>query len=181
MGFRSVNEIDHFSFRDCIINCFEKTENGLRLELSALIVEPQNSQNTNYTRSYAGDTVLTLRDGRLEKGIKEGFRYYSADDVLLSETPDTELDEASLAGLLPSLAGAFLYDVQQLPGSLSEKTASAGTDAGANGPAQFTCVLGIEMPDDPDWPEGVTDSYQIRVSFTEAVFTWEHYLNRVGS
>ena len=165
MGFRSVNEIDRFSFRDCVISRFEETETGLRLELSGLIVEPQNSQNTNYTRSYAGDTVLALHGGRLEKGIKEGFRYYSADDVLLSETPDTELDADAIRHLLPSFTGAFLYDVQLLP-----------SDRPGNG---NVCVFGIEMPDDPDWPAGVTDSYQIRLSFAEAVFTWDHYLNRV--
>ncbi len=167
MGFRSVNEIDHFSFRDCVITRFETTETGLRLELSALIVEPDNSQNTNYTRSYAGDTVLTLRDGRIEKGIKEGLRYYNADDVLISETPDEELDPEAVRALLPSLAGAYLYDVQPVPGH-------------ADGEKK-EYVLGIELPDDPDWPAGVTDSWQIRISFTEAVFAWEHYLNRVGN
>lgn len=167
MGFRSVNELDRFSFRDCVISRFEETEDGLRLELSALIVEPDNSQNTNYTRSYAGDAHLTFRCGRLEKGIKEGFRYYSADDVLISETPDEELAPEAIRSLLPSFAGAYLYDVQLIP---------AGPDE-----AGQACVLGIEMPDDPDWPEGVTDSYQIRLSFTEAVVAWEHYLNRVGS
>ena len=167
MGFRSVNELDRFSFRDCIINRIEKTENGLRLELSALIVEPDNSQNTNYTRSYAGDAHLTFQGGRLEKGIKEGFRYYTADDVLISETPDTELDPQAILALLPSFAGAFLYDVQLIHDDRPE--------------ARQSCVLGIEMPDDPDWPEGVTDSWQIRISFTGAVVVWDHYLNRVGN
>ncbi len=174
MGFRSVNEIDRFSFRDCVIDRFSVTETGLRLELSALIVEPDNSQNTNYTRSYAGSTVLVLRDGEIEKGIKEGFRYYSADDVLQSETPDEELDADAVRALLPAFAGAFLYDMQPVPGGEQIAPAPPGT-------GRMRCVLGIEMPDDPDWPEGVTDSWQIRVSFSEAVFTWEEYLNRVGT
>ena len=167
MGFRSVNEISRFSFRDCVISRFEVTETGLRLVLSALIVEPDNSQNTNYTRSYAGDTTLLLRDGRIEKGIKEGFRYYNADDVLQSETPDEELDPEAVRALLPSFAGAYLYDMQPVPGNADTQ--------------KQVYVMGIEMPDDPDWPAGVTDSWQIRVSFTEAVFTWDQYLNRVGN
>ena len=173
MPFRSVNEINHFSFQDCVIRRFEATQAGLRLELSALIVEPQNSQNTNYTRSYAGDTILTLENGRIEKGIKEGFRYYSADDVLLSETPDEEMSAADVLTLLPSLEGAYLYDVQPLPAETGGYADESGKD--------MKYVLGVEMPDDPDWPEGVTDSYQIRVSFSDAVFTWDRYLNRVGN
>ena len=165
MSFRSVNEIEQFSFRDCVIRRFETTESGLRLELCALIVEPGNSQNTNYTRSYAGDTVLTLKNACIEKGIREGFRYYSADNVLLSETPDEELSPAAISALLPVFENAYLYDIRLLPSSQDG----------------YVCVLGIEMPDDPEEPAGVTDTYQLRISFAEAIFTWEQYLNRVGS
>ena len=86
MGFQSVDELEHFSFRDCQINTFRVTEEGLFLEVEALIVKANNSQNTNYTESYAGTTRILFEDGKLLSGKKDGYKYYDANEVLLSDT-----------------------------------------------------------------------------------------------
>src|SRR5699024_263598 len=101
MGFESVNEIDKFSFDDCVVKKFEVQEGQLYLEMEALIVKAGNSQNTNYTESYAGPTTVRLKEGKILSGIKEGYKYYDANEVLLSEEPDQELDQDTLDALLP--------------------------------------------------------------------------------
>ena len=71
MKFKSVNELQNFSFRDCTISRFEILEDPalVRMELEALIVEPRNSQNTHFTQSYAACQVSSpsraSREGRL--------------------------------------------------------------------------------------------------------------------
>ena len=65
MGFKSVNEIEKFTFDDCVISSFKVNEAGIILVLEALIVDSNNSQNTNYTESYADTTTVRLLDGKI--------------------------------------------------------------------------------------------------------------------
>ena len=61
MKFNAVNELEHFSFRDAQIQKAEWTGDALRFELEAVIVKADNSQNGNYTDSYAGTTQMELK------------------------------------------------------------------------------------------------------------------------
>ena len=65
MAYKSVDELEHFRFDDCQIDTFVVTENGVELMVEALIVKADNSQNTNYTESYAGTTKIRITDGKL--------------------------------------------------------------------------------------------------------------------
>ena len=49
MKFESVNELEKFSFEDCVITGLEERPERFILNLEALIVLPENSQNTNFT------------------------------------------------------------------------------------------------------------------------------------
>ena len=93
MKFKSVNELQNFSFRDCTITRFEilKDPALVRMELEALIVEPRNSQNTHFTQSYAGTVYLRMTEASVLSVVKVGYRFYSADGKLLSETPDVPM------------------------------------------------------------------------------------------
>ena len=59
--FVSTNEFDKFGYDDCLVKSIRETASGLVLELEALIVRARNSQNTNYTDSYADTTTLVLK------------------------------------------------------------------------------------------------------------------------
>lgn len=163
MKFKSVNEFDQFSFRDCQIGSFRVTEDCITLELEALIVLPSNSQNRNYTESYAGTTRLRLTAGKLLSGVKEGFRYFDADGRLLRETPDAPLDAAALQELPARCEGAFLFAL----------TPAAPQHA----PSLLT--LAIELPPAEPYDTLPTDSYLLTTSFEKAIFEWDHYMNRV--
>lgn len=91
MKFKAVNELEHFSFRDAQIEKAEWTDDALRFELEAVIVKANNSQNGNYTDSYAGTTQMELKNAEIQKAVKEGYKYYDANDVLLEEKPDEPL------------------------------------------------------------------------------------------
>ena len=72
VAYKSVDELEHFRFDDCQIDTFAVTENGVELMVEALIVRADNSQNTNYTESYAGTTLLS---GPGSGGCRGGFRW----------------------------------------------------------------------------------------------------------
>lgn len=160
MKYKSVNEIEKFSFEDCMISKFEVKDDMLCLELEALIVKPDNSQNTNYTESYAGTTEVRLMGGKILSGIKDGYRYYNANDELLKETPDEPLTEEQILRLTKTCEGAYLFDMVK-----KEETDH-----------RYIYFMGIEFADEENT---MADSYQLEVAFEKAVFEWDFYMNRV--
>lgn len=161
MGFQSVNEIEKFSFEDCRICKFQVDQQQVCMELEALIVKPDNSQNTNYTESYAADTKVKLEHGSILSGVKDGYKYYDANDVLLKEVPDETLTKEQLAQLLTKCPGAFLFSMEKLKQEDN----------------RYYYEMSIEFQDEED--NTVADSYRLQICFEKAVFSWEQYLNRV--
>lgn len=163
MRFQSINEIEKFSFEDCEIQKFEVQEKQIYMELEALIVRPQNSQNTNYTESYAGTTYVRLQEGRLLSVVKEGYRYYDANDCLISEVPDEVLSAAKTEKLIKRLKGALLFDMEK--------------QKEENGVCTYS--MRLEFPNQEEYDDTVTESYELIVEFTQAIFEWDFYMNRV--
>lgn len=156
MSYKSIDEIEQFCFDDCQIQACSVTEQAIILHVDALIVRAGNSQNTNYTESYADTTELRLKAGRIDKIIKDGYRYYDANEVLISEVPDYELTAEEIKNFPTAFAGAYLFEMK--------KTADG-------------YMLGIEFEDPEDHTAGA--SYQVYVNADSAICTWERYLNRV--
>lgn len=161
MGFQSIDEIEKFSFEDCKIDKFQVKENQICMELEALIVKPDNSQNTNYTESYAATTTVKFAKGKILSGMKDGYKYYDANDVLQKEVPDEPLTEEQLKEFPISCEGAYLFSMEKL---------RQENDL-------YYYELSIEFGDEED--NSVADSYRLQICFEKAVFTWEEYLNRV--
>lgn len=160
MKYKSINEIEKFSFEDCMISRFEIRNDMLYLEVEALIVRADNSQNTNYTESYAGKTIIRMVDGKILSGVKDGYRYYNANDELIKETPDESLTEGQILELARACQGAYLF-------SMVKKEEKDNL---------YFYSMGIEFADEENTME---DSYQLEVSFEKAIFEWDFYMNRV--
>jgi hypothetical protein len=167
MGFKSVDEIEKFRFDDCQIASFKVENDCIRFELEALIVKSDNSQNTNFTESYAGTVTARFMGGKITGGVKDGYRFYDADGKLLKNVEDAELNEDELKAFPKLCEGAYLYRM----------------DRAADGEMQDTendrqhYILSIEFTDEEEGAMG--DSYQLYIVFDRAVFEWERYMNRV--
>lgn len=163
MGFQSVNELEQFSFEDCQITIFRANDEGLFFEVEALIVKARNSQNTNYTDSYAGTTQIRLQGGKIISAFKEGYKYYDANDVLVNEIPDQALEEGEIKSFPGKCEGAFLF-------AMEKREDIEG---------QIHYAIGIEFADDSDFGSNVTETYQLDIVFDKAIVNWERYMNRV--
>ena len=84
-------EVDKFAYDDCKIIKANTSQNVLALTVEALVVEPDNSQNKNFTKSYAGDTDIVFTDMHIVKSVKEGYRYYDADGNLITEFEERDV------------------------------------------------------------------------------------------
>ena len=163
MGFESVNELEQFNFDDCVIADFQIQPGGLHLEVDALIVRPRNSQNTNFTESYADTAVVRLKDGKIESAVKEGYKYYDANGTLLEEEPDQTLAALEIDEFLRKCKGAYWFRMDK--------------DSVDDG--RYSYYMEIEVPGDDPHDTCRDDAYEVKVSFTQAVVSWERYLNRV--
>ena len=162
MGFKSVNEIEKFTFDDCVVQSFKVNEAGIILVLEALIVDSNNSQNTNYTESYADTTTVRFLEGKIISAKKDGYKYYDANEVLMEEVPDTVLNDEEIKNIINTCEGSYLYYMEK---------------DNDNESSENIYNIGLEFTDEED--NTAADSYEIKISFSEAIFTWERYLNRV--
>lgn len=163
MGFQSVDEINHFSFEDCKIHSFQMGAEGIFLEVEALIVRPENSQNTNYTESYADVAQIRFQAGKIVSGLQEGYKYYDANDVLVNEIPDRSLDEREIKAFPKKCDGAYLFAVE--PGETTE------------GLQHY--ALGFELEKEDVYGSEIADSFQFDVTCEKVIVNWDRYLNRV--
>ncbi len=163
MGYTSVDEIENFSFEDCQIHSFRIGENHIEKEVEALIVKSYNSQNSNYTKSYAGTTVICMKGGKLLSGIRDGYKYYNADDVLQEEKTDEVLTIEQIHEMLKDSQGAYLYGIE-----LREKKEDT-----------YYYTMGIEFVSHEAYDTVPADSYQIELSCQQLVIRWDRYMNRV--
>lgn len=165
MAFVSINELDKFIFDDCQIVEAKQKGDDLIFEVAALIVGARNSQNTNYTESYADDTVMTFHDAQIEAAIEEGYKVFDADDKLVSETPDKVIDAQDYQGMLKALESGFLFNIECISKTPERSTYSFEIDMSA---------LSEDGISDP-----YATTYMLTVSFAEVEVSWERYLNRV--
>lgn len=154
--FKSIDETDKFSYTDCVISDIEKAEDGLIFNLEALIVKENNSQNSNFTESFAGPSKIKFVDGKLKDIVKVGFKYYNADSVLIKEVPDEPVVKVEWESLLKTIPGNYLPGIEK---------------------KENTYICEVEMSEE-DGTQG--NSYLLSIEATSVIVTWDKYLNRVS-
>lgn len=158
MKFKAINELEHFCFQDAKIQGIECREDCICFTLDAVIVKASNSQNSNYTDSYAGTLSMRLMQGHIQKAVKEGYKYYDANDVLVEEVADMPLDKEEIAALLKSSEGNYLFDVVEV-------------DRAQNQTGHFLYLFGMDADEET--------SYWFQIEFEESILEWDRYMNRV--
>lgn len=163
MAFTSVNEIELFSFADCQLVSMKMEKDKVVLEANSVIVRARNSQNSHFTDSYADTLTMTLEGAVIEKAAVEGYKRFNADDVLIEEVQDRPLSEEELQGLAEGCRGFYLFAFDLL-----EKRGD-----------RSLYVLEIEDPGEDGYDVMESVTYELKISFSRAVFSWDRFLNHV--
>lgn len=164
MKFQSVNELKYFDFQDCRVLSAILKDSLLSFETEALIVRRGNSQNRQPFDSYAGRAVIDFEGVRLLKAVKEGYKRYTADDVLAEEVSDRDLTGEEIGDLGGLLKDAYLYEVEK--------------DHFEDG--QTVYALEFESPGEDLYDVLDTDNYGLLITFDRVTVSWDMYMNRVG-
>ena len=165
MSFESINELDKFTFDDCQITGVEIRDDSLIFTMEALIVGAKNSQNTNYTESYADTTTLILRGMKIDEFMEEGYKLYDAQDKLIDEIDDKVIEEKDYKATLKALVDGYMFNAECM------KMGEGG----------YTYSFEIDMSaiNEDGLVDPYSTTYQLIVTFEESRVTWERYLNRV--
>lgn len=158
MGYKVTNEVDTFSYRDCYTTEVKCCGNSIVIYVEALIVRSNNSANSNYTNSYAGETRIVFENASISKLIKLGYRKYDAADNLIECVEDSEEPFAAI-------------DMEKF----MNKVFLTGIARSSDEDNSYTIT--IELPDED--PSAITDEYELTIKCSEVCFCWEQYLNRV--
>lgn len=160
MSFKAMNEVDNFRYDDCRIIKRKNNKTDLVLEVEALIVKSNNSQNSQFVESYADLTQIYFKNSSIVMGIKEGMKVYDANEKLIEEVKDVTLDDSVLNEVLNNLSGMYLQGIERI-----EDT---------NG-----YVLFLEKANEDQYDTLPSDTYQIKVHCDDVIMNWDRYLNRV--
>jgi len=155
MSFVSKNELKNFSFADCVLVELTRDKSAMKLTLDALIVKGNNSQNSNYTDSYADTAVCTLKNDEVIALLKEGYNRYDADDNLIEEIPDEPIAPSDYPEIFKLCQGAYVARFEFEEGEY---------------------VIEFETTDEVG---AIADSYELHVAAESITFSWDRYLNRV--
>ncbi|MBP3507281.1 MAG: hypothetical protein J6K43_12885 [Lachnospiraceae bacterium] len=160
MSFKSMNEVDNFRYDDCRIIKQKNNKTDLVLEVEALIVKSNNSQNSQFVESYADLTQIYFKNSSIVMGIKEGMKVYDANEKLIEEVKDVTLDDSVLNEVLNNLSGMYLQGIERI-----EDTNDY--------------VLFLEKANEDQYDTLPSDTYQIKVHCADIIISWDRYLNRV--
>lgn len=164
--FTSENELSTFSFRDATIDSLQLRDNQVIFSLTGAIVKSDNSNNTNFTDSYAKDLTITLEGADILKTFKEGYKYYDANEVLVNQVPDEPISLDDFKTLTKSFEGTYLYASVDLK---NKKDTLELADA--NPDKEYYYGFAVEVNEE--------DTYWFTVAFDKSIAAWESYLNRV--
>lgn len=148
MGYRTENELNHFSFGEAYIDEMRVANGVMKLALENVMIHPENSCNRDIRMMRTNDLVMTIPDAKLISVIKEGYKTYNADGVFQTEYPDITIEENAWTDALKSFEGATIYSITK------------GEDS-------YTICIDTEE-------EGTFD---VVVSGKEDIEEWERFLN----
>ena len=130
------------------------------MEVEALIVKSNNSQNSQFVESYADLTQIYFKNSSIVMGIKDGMKVYDANEKLIEEVKDVTLDDSVLNEVLNNLSGMYLQGIERI-----EDTNDY--------------VLFLEKANEDQYDTLPSDTYQIKVHCADVIMSWDRYLNRV--
>ncbi len=155
MKFKTAGELQNFSFDDAVIRELTVDEGQITFLFEGAIVKAGNSQNTRMQDMYCGEICLQLQNAHILKIIKEGYKYYDANDQLQEEVPNEEVPAPAQASVLERCGSGTLFTIVR----------EQDDDA--------VYGFGIDVPQKED--EDEIDTYWLCLKFQQDQEQWDRF------
>ena len=152
MKYKCVNQTDKFSFRDAQIQRCRYNTDVLMMEVDGVIARYDHPCNETLTDRYIDTVSIRLKKPVIRSFFLEGAKYYDANDVLLEEIPDRDIDPGDYEKIFEKLKQAYIFKV------LAKE--------------EDDCQV-LEIAVDVG-----EDTYWFETKCEKAVFEWDNFLNK---
>lgn len=113
MKYQSKNELKNFVFKEASIVEITYQHQTLVFKLDNVTILSANSNNRDIRDMRANDLLLTFEEAKITNFVEEGYKVYDADNNLTESVDDVVVEESQYANLFETLAGAFLYSIEE--------------------------------------------------------------------
>lgn len=161
MKYKCENNLDKFYFGDANIEKCECQDGHMTLVMDGAAVRYNNPANETLTDRYIDMAQVRLKDMKIRRLFLEGARYYDANDVLMREVPDQEINQEDYEKMFRMFSGASVFTVE-------EKEASDEDS--------FCCEIALDVTDEE---ADEMSTYWMEIEYKKAVTEWEHFLNKM--
>lgn len=155
MRFQTANALHLFNFEEVTIKQIEGRKDSITVVMDALIVKGHNPNNEEYVDRYADTANVRFINGSIKEILKEGYKYYDANDRLMEEEPDKPIPVSEYEALLKKCVDVYLFDIVAL--QVSE--------------GAYEYQLGIDLNE--------SDTYWVTIQCSETIVEWEKFKNKV--
>lgn len=149
MKYTTTDELEHFSFAEAYIADVQVTGGFFHMTLSNVTILPENSCNRDIREMRANDLVLKIEEPVIRSLVREGYKVYDANGVLMKNCVDEVIDQAVWNETIRSFADGTLYALKR---------------DGEN------YIFEIDAPNE--------EEYVLAVSGTHNTASWDRFLNK---
>lgn len=153
MRFQLENQLEQFIFQDSQLVSWKSGDN-IQLEIAAPVAKATNPRNESMEERYIETIQLHLLDARVESIVKEGYKYYDANDVLVEQVPDQPVAPLEYDSIIKKCVDGQAYLFQLEPQQVE------------NG---FSYRMFLDLEE---------TTYMITVSFSKSIAEWERFQNK---
>ncbi len=111
--YHTTNELNHFDFEEAIFDELEFSSDGIRIFMENVKILPENSCNRDIRLMRTNDMELDLVKGSFVRIVKEGYKRFNADGVLLESVEDEIIPAKEHSSVLKELIGTTIYSLEQ--------------------------------------------------------------------
>lgn len=113
MKYHTTNEFEHFEFHEVHISDVEVTSGFFHIVLDDVIILPENSKNRDIRKMRTNGLLLKIQDMKIECLLEEGYKTYSADGKLLSQTEDAVIMPDAYADIFAAFLDGYLFEARK--------------------------------------------------------------------
>lgn len=155
MKYKCENELQTLSFKDFAISSITYANNKLTIMTDGGIARYNNSCNETLEERYISETEITFFNAEISRFYLEGGKYFTADDVLIEEIPDTDFTPEEYTEKLKLLS--------------SEESVIFFLAENKSGDESFY-EIAVDI---------VNDTYWLKISADKVTASFDRFMNRV--
>ncbi|MDD2981027.1 MAG: subtilin biosynthesis sensor protein SpaK [Hespellia sp.] len=114
MGYETIDELEHFQFREVHISEIRQiTNSSFYAILDNVTILETNSCNRDIFDMRTNNLTLRIEEGQIVSFVEEGYKIFDANEILMQEVADRILPPEEYNAMLKDMTDATLYSIKK--------------------------------------------------------------------